>query len=127
MHSGNATHAVATWHVLISGVNAPIVGLLGFPVEFQFFVPWFLNFSTPHFPFHFFQTPNHCSEQFLLQPSSVILLRTGVRLSFLHFLLRYVFLLTFCFFSFFGVNINYGKFLIFSPFSFVFVFGFWGF
>ena len=74
MHSGDATHAVATWHVLISGVDAPIVGLLGFPADFQFFMPSFLNFSTPHFPFHFFQTPNHCSEHLLLQPSSVIFL-----------------------------------------------------
>ena len=36
-----------------SGVNAPIMWLLGFPAKFHFFMPWFLNFSTPHFPFHF--------------------------------------------------------------------------
>ena len=52
MHSGDATHTVATWRVLTSGVNAPIV-TLGFPAEFQFFMPWFLNFPSFHFPFTF--------------------------------------------------------------------------
>ena len=100
---------------------------MGFPAEFLFFVPWFLNFSTPYFPFHFSQIPNHYFECFLFQPFSAILLRVGAWLCFLHFLLRYVFLLMFYFFSLFGVDINYGEFMTFSPFSFVFVFGFWGF
>ena len=127
MHNGGATRIVAMWHILASGINAPIVWLLGFSAKFQFFVPWFLNFSTPYFPFHFSQIPNHCSECFLFQPFSAILLWAGAWLCFLHFLLRYVFLLMFYFFSLFGVDINYGEFMIFSPFSFVFVFGFRGF
>ena len=36
MQSGNATHIMATWRVLTSGVNAPTVWLLGFPLNFSF-------------------------------------------------------------------------------------------
>ena len=51
MRNDDATCVVATWPVLISGFNAPICMTLGFPVEFQFFEPWFLNFSPSHFTF----------------------------------------------------------------------------
>ena len=43
----------------------------------------------------------------------MVLLRTGAWRGFLYFLLRYVSLLTFYSFSFFGVDIHYGEFLIF--------------
>ena len=36
MHSGDATHIVATWRVLINGINASVVWLLGFPLNFSF-------------------------------------------------------------------------------------------
>ena len=36
MRSGGATRIMAMWHVLISGVNTPIVWLLGFPLNFSF-------------------------------------------------------------------------------------------
>ena len=46
MGSGSASWAVATWHVLVDGVNALTCGTIGFPAGFQFF--WaihFLNFA----------------------------------------------------------------------------------
>ena len=36
MWSGSATHIMATWHVLTSGINAPTMWLLGFPLNFSF-------------------------------------------------------------------------------------------
>ena len=37
MRSGSAMRIVAIWRVLISGVNAPVVWLLGFSLNFSFF------------------------------------------------------------------------------------------
>ena len=37
MGSGDASWAVAMWHVLVDGVNAHVVGLLGFPLVFSSF------------------------------------------------------------------------------------------
>ena len=51
MRSGGTTRVVATWPILVSGVNALICMTLGFPAEFQFFEPWLLNFSSFHFTF----------------------------------------------------------------------------
>ena len=122
MRSGGATHVVATWPILISGVNAPICMTLGFPTKFQFFEPWFLNFSSSHFTFP--KLPIIALSIFFSNLSLRFFFELVHSWAFCIFLLRYVFLLTFCFFSLFGVDINYGEFLIFSPFSFVFVFGF---
>ena len=44
MGSGGDSWAVATWHVLVDGVNAHTCGTIGFPVGFQFFwASWFLK------------------------------------------------------------------------------------
>ena len=51
MRNGGATCVMATWPVLISEVNALVCMTFGFLVEFQFFEPWFLNFSFSHFTF----------------------------------------------------------------------------
>ena len=71
MHGGSATHIMATWRVLTSGVNAPIVWLLGFPLNFSFctlvFKLSFFSFSPSLSP-----TSNHCSELLLPQPFSMI-------------------------------------------------------
>ena len=38
MCSGSAVHIMATWQIMASGVNAPLVWLFGFPAGFQFLV-----------------------------------------------------------------------------------------
>ena len=43
MRNGSAVHIVATWQIMVGGVNAPLVWLSGFPTDFQFFCVWFLN------------------------------------------------------------------------------------
>ena len=84
MRGAGATPIMATWHVLISGVNAPIVWLLNFLLNFSFraLVLKLLFFSLS---LSLSPTLNHCFEPFLLQPFSAILLRVGAWLSFLQF------------------------------------------
>ena len=66
MCSGGATHIVAMWCVLTSGVNAPFVWLLVFPLNFSFLC---LVFKLPFFPLSpsLFPTLNHCFVLLLLQ------------------------------------------------------------
>ena len=57
MHSGDATHIMATWRVLINRVNASVVWLLCFPLNFSFFSLVFkLPFSLCPFTFSNFFT-----------------------------------------------------------------------
>ena len=71
MIGGGATHIMATWCVLTSGVNAPIVWLLGFLLNFSFCA---LIFKLPFFSLSpsLSPTSNHFSELLLLQPISAI-------------------------------------------------------
>ena len=120
MRRGDATHIIAMWHVLTSGVNAPIVWLLGFPLNFSFcalvFKLPFSSLSPSLSP-----TSNHYSELFLLQPFSAIFFEL------VHSMAE-LFVLPFkvCFSSsppfLYGTNIDYAQFLI-----FFFFFGFLGF
>ena len=48
MHDGGVVRNVATWHVLIEGVDGMT---LGFPATFQF--PWIFGFKTFFFFLHF--------------------------------------------------------------------------
>ena len=66
MCSGGATHIVATWRVLTSGINAPIVWLLGFLLNFSFCA---LVFKLPFFLLSPLLSPtlNHCFVHLLLQ------------------------------------------------------------
>ena len=49
MCSGNAVHIVATWHILTSGVNAPLVCLLGFSLSSS--LSFFFAITVPCFFF----------------------------------------------------------------------------
>ena len=98
------------------------VGLLGFLLVSSCFEP---SFKTSHliiFFFHFSEkTSNHCSERFLAlqlfsEPVCCAVVLFISIFSEVRFSSSFL-LLFFCF----GVGINYGKFLIFSPFPFVFV------
>ena len=64
MHGGSATHIMATWRVQTSGVNAPIVWLLAFLLNFSFcalvFKLSFFSLSPSLSP-----TSNHCFELLL--------------------------------------------------------------
>ena len=69
---------------------------------------------TPHFPFYFFQTLNHCSEHLLLQPPSMTLLQLlwfFSELSFLHSLFEVCFssyfLLLFLFLEWAWISVDF--------------------
>ena len=99
MLGGGATHTMATWCVLTSGVNAPIVWLLGFLLNFSFCA---LIFKLPFFSLSpsLSPTSNHCSELLLLQPIFCDFLWAGAFCGWaLYAFLRYAFLLPFFFMS----------------------------
>ena len=123
MLGGGATHTLATWCVLTSGVNAPIVWLLGFLLNFSFCA---LIFKLPFFSLSpsLSPTSNHCSELLLLQPISAIFfepVHSVVELSMLPFEVC----LSYSPF-FYGIDIDYAQFFIFLSLFFV-CFGFGGF
>ena len=96
------------------------------------FVPWFLNFSSFHFPLHFLQLSiialslffSTLSLQFFFElvrfVAKLSLLKVCLFFSFFSFFLFFPFFFFFFFFCFFffpflfGVDIDYDKFLIFS-------------
>ena len=58
MRSGGAVHIVATWHIMVGGVNAPLVRLFGFPLAFDFLCLVFkLPFSSLSSPLFLFPPP----------------------------------------------------------------------
>ena len=72
MGSGGASWAVATWHVLVDGVNAHTCGIIGFPADFSVLLG-FLVFKTSSDIFlTFAETSLFFLRKILLLPTSLL-------------------------------------------------------